>query len=290
MGNGPTRRERPAARPARHAPTLRSALAWGMAGSDTAATKAGGETARGRLWEVDAARGLAVVAMIGYHLVFDLAAFGDLDVAPQAGLLAVVADGIAALFVLLTGVSAALAAARPTPPGVHRRRTLHRAATILAAGVVVSVATWLVDPVGFVRFGILQLIGVSIVLALPFGGRPRLALVVGAVLLAGGPVALAVRVDTPWLIPFGLRPPDLWMLDYRPLVPWFGVVLIGIALGWALYGRRGGRSLAPTEGRSPPARVLAWLGRHSLAVYLVHQPVMLTILSLLGLVDLGIGG
>ena len=59
-----------------------------------------------------------------------------------------------------------------------------------------------------------------------------------------------------------------------PLAPWLGVVLIGVALGHALVAN-GFRTLAPLT--AAPAWLM-WLGRHSLAVYMVHQPVLLGLL------------
>jgi uncharacterized membrane protein len=59
--------------------------------------------------------------------------------------------------------------------------------------------------------------------------------------------------------------------DYVPLFPWTGVLLVGIAAGHALVRTRFA-ALAPLA-KVPP--LLQWLGRHSLAVYLVHQPVMI---------------
>jgi len=76
--------------------------------------------------------------------------------------------------------------------------------------------------------------------------------------------------DGAWLNWIGMmtyKPPTE---DYVPLFPWLGVVLIGVAIGTALP--RIQRSLAAADRRSP--RWLAWLGRHSLIIYLVHQPIL----------------
>jgi uncharacterized membrane protein len=59
--------------------------------------------------------------------------------------------------------------------------------------------------------------------------------------------------------------------DHVPLLPWFGVVLVGVALGAALPRAR---VALDRMGRLSP-RWLGWLGRHSLLIYLVHQPVLI---------------
>jgi uncharacterized membrane protein len=75
--------------------------------------------------------------------------------------------------------------------------------------------------------------------------------------------------------------PTFFMLDYWPIFPWFGVVLFGVTAGNALYGDRSKRA-ASSIPRPSAVRPLAFLGRHSLVVYLVHQPVLLAALILLG--------
>ena len=243
---------------------------------------------RGRVWEVDAARGVAAVMMAVYHVVFDLATYGDLPVDAKGGGWKIFADATAALFLLIVGVSLTLSARREgTKTGTFVRRQLRRGATIFAAGMLVTVATLAVTPEAPVRFGILHLIGVAVVLAAPFVLAPSAALPVGLAVVAAGPVLRGIRVDFPWLLWLGVRPYPFITLDYRPLAPWFGVVLLGVFLGHVLYGRRRSGSLAPGWGRSPVLRPLLWLGRHSLAFYLLHQPLILAVLWAFRVIDLG---
>ncbi len=77
------------------------------------------------------------------------------------------------------------------------------------------------------------------------------------------------------------------MPDYRPLLPWFGVVLVGLFFGNAVYGD-GRRPEGLPSAAPAPARPLLPLGRNSLAIYLIHQPVMILLLAALGVVDLNL--
>ncbi len=242
-----------------------------------------------RVWEIDAARGLAVLMMACYHLVFDLAAFGNLAVSPLTGRWRLFADITASLFLGLVGVSLALSAGRVPSRAILFRKQLRRGGTVFGAGLIVTAATLAFAPDRPIWFGILHLIGVAIPLGVPFVGRPWAAAQVGVALVLAGPVVRATRIDGSWLLPLGIRPESFSTLDYRPLIPWFGVVLLGVALGSVLYGRRGG-SLRPAWGASPLWRPLRFLGRHSLVFYLLHQPLMLAALAALGLIDLGLGG
>jgi uncharacterized membrane protein len=85
-------------------------------------------------------------------------------------------------------------------------------------------------------------------------------------------------LDPPWLNWVGLVTHRPATEDYVPLFPWFGVVLVGISLGGWLTEKR--RRAMQRISRACPGW-LTWLGRHSLLVYMVHQPVMIGILRVL---------
>ncbi len=233
---------------------------------------------------MDAARGVAILMMVVYHFAFDLYAFGGYGVDAVSGFWARFADATAGLFLFLVGVSLAISSGRD---GGGFRRYLLRGLRIFGYGMVLT-AIFLVLGMGIVAFGILHLIGVSVVLSYPFL-RLRVAnLIFGVAIFAAG---LYVRAGDPtgsaWLLPFGAVPEGWAMPDYRPLLPWFGVVLVGLALANVVYGE--GRRPAGLPSAAPfVARPLLPLGRNSLAIYLVHQPVMIFLLAALGVVDLNL--
>jgi uncharacterized membrane protein len=217
---------------------------------------------------IDALRGTAIVAMIAYHFSFDLTVFGLSGADFYRDPFWVGARGIIVTsFLLLVGISLVLAY-RAGVPAPHFWR---RWATIAGAALLVSAGSYLLFPRSFIYFGILHGIAASLLLARPLVPYPFLALALGIAAVVVGNTVAHPFFDAPLPSIVGLatrKPPTE---DYVPLLPWFGVVLAGIALGHGL-ARGGFRALAPLE-RAP--RWLAWLGRHSLAVYLVHQPVLL---------------
>jgi uncharacterized membrane protein len=139
---------------------------------------------------------------------------------------------------------------------------------------------------GVVAFGILHLIGISIILAYPFLGLRFTNLVLGVLIFATGQYILAQDLYSQsfWLLPFGVVPEGVIMPDYRPLLPWFGVVLIGLFFGNVVYGD--GRRPAVLEEVPVLARPLVPLGRNSLFIYLIHQPIIIALLAVTGVVDL----
>jgi uncharacterized membrane protein len=225
--------------------------------------------------------------MIVYHSTYDLDTLGGYDIQSTTGQWALFADVTAGLFVFLVGVSLAISQARTTLTGWNLfRKYLARGLRILVYAVVLTFV-FLALGMGVVAFGILHLIGISIILAYPFLRLRFTNLVLGALIFVAGQYILAQGLDSQsiWLLPFGIVPEGVIMPDYRPLLPWFGVVLIGLFFGNLVYGD-GGRP-AVTEDEAPlPARPLLPLGRNSLFIYLIHQPIIIALLAATGVVEL----
>ncbi|WAC04211.1 MAG: heparan-alpha-glucosaminide N-acetyltransferase [Methanoregula sp.] len=237
-----------------------------------------------RYSEIDAARGIAILMMIIFHTVFDLYFFSIYPVNVSSGFWRYFAFSTASLFLLIAGISLSIShsrAMRLAGDGVPVRiagKFLRRGAGIFACGVLVTVATWLYLGQGFVIFGILHTIGVSIMLSpLFFRFRSNNIIIGSVVVFIGIAIAYAGIPGPLWLCPFGIHPAAFVSVDYTPLFPWFGLVLIGLGIGESIYpgGRRGFEAPAiPFIFMSP----LAVLGRHSLVIYLVHQPAIILLL------------
>jgi len=257
------RRRRAAASVRTSAEDVKGGVASGSAASPAAALHD-----PARIDAIDALRGGALCLMIVYHFAFDLRVFGvtNADFEHDPFWLSFRAL-IVTSFMVLVGVSLVLAERAHLP----RRHFWRRIAIIAACAVAVSVASWIAFRQTFIYFGILHAIAVASILAAPLARWPRAALLVGAAVVAAG---LA------WSDPLFNARPLSWIgfvttkpatEDYVPLAPWAGVVALGIAMGDRL-ARNGFRALAPL-GRAPAW--LRWLGRYSLFVYMVHQPLLL---------------
>ena len=94
-----------------------------------------------------------------------------------------------------------------------------------------------------------------------------------------------VSVGHPWLAWLGIEP-DFFMIDYWPIFPWFGVMLLGLSAGNLLYSKGNRRFALGATPRPPAMGGLTFLGRHSLLIYLVHQPILVTALVIFGVGDL----
>ena len=228
--------------------------------------------------------------MVVYHLMFDLDFFGGYAIDSTSGFWARFSDATAGTFLFLVGVSLAISYSRASARQPGRSlfwKYLLRGIRILAYAMALTVV-FLVLGMGVVAFGILHLIGVSIILAYPLLKYRYANLFVGLLLIA---VGVYMRIEgfsseSPWLLPFGVVPENLVMPDYRPLLPWFGVVLLGLFAGNVVYG--GGRRPALFAGKAPVfARPLLPLGQNSLFIYLIHQPILVALLAALGVIQIG---
>ena len=220
---------------------------------------------------LDAFRGVAIVAMIVYHFCFDLALNGWLtaDFGEDWRWIAFRVP-ILGSFLFAAGVSLGLAGR----DGFDERRYWRRVGIVAAAAALVTAGSALLFPDSYIYFGVLHAIAVMSVL-----GRGLLPLGKWLVLLGIGIIAAGVTLkypafDAPALHWIGMMTFKPRTEDYVPLFPWFGVFLVGAAIGgWRHRDHRPPMIPAWTPARA--LRWLPWLGRHSLAIYLVHQPLLL---------------
>ena len=242
-----------------------------------------------RFWEVDLLRGIAILLMVFYHFAFDLNYFGLVKIDVNSGIFLSLARLTVTLFLLLVGLSLYLSLSRAERLGRQdrfKRRLFRRSAWILSLALCITIVTYLLLGRGYIVFGALHLIGLSLLLAYPFLGMGWKNFIFGSVLIILGLYVQDISVEHYWLLWLGLAPAGFYSLDYVPVLPWFGVVLFGVGLGGLLFpGYRRRLSLldrSPVSGCSW-ARLLCYLGRNSLAVYLVHQPLIIMFMILAGL-------
>ena len=232
-------------------------------------------TKRTRFWEIDLWRTGAVVVMITFHVLFLRNYFG-IQYADMNHLYWLWFAGGGGTFMFLAGLSLTITYAR--------KRSLSglmlRGVKIFGWGVGITVLTLFIAPDEYVRFGILQFFGIAFILA-PFFVRFRYVnLAAGSGLMAIGFFVWYHRTafGFPWLV--WLMPYNFNTMDYWPLLPWFGLFLLGMFSGKMLYPE-GNRRFHIPDFDGPVASVLTLPGRHPLVIYLAQWPAVIASLLLL---------
>jgi uncharacterized membrane protein len=236
-------------------------------------------SAPGRVDAIDCARGLALVGMAVYHLSWDLADFRLaplwLPFTPQMRLFSHI---VASAFLVLVGASLALAHRK----GLNPRAFWRRFAIVAGAAALVTTGSFVFAPSEPITFGILHCIAVASLLAAPFVSAPAWAsLAMGFAAIAAPWLGRSTLLDPPWLLWLGLGEALPNTLDWRPLLPWAGVVFLGLGVARLRGVIKGLTSPKRWRAASAPSRAICFAGRHSLPIYLVHQPILIGLLAAL---------
>lgn len=224
----------------------------------------------GRIWELDALRGISILGMVIIHTLYDL---NILDAFP---LFSLIQRWGGILFFLLSGICVTLG-----------HRYIRRGLAVFGCGMICTITTAILYLLGLadksliIYFGVLHCLGACMLFWQVFSRLSKLALFLTscACLAIGFILANGYYVSFPWLLPLGFQFPDFSSADYFPLFPYLGYFLFGIQLGLKLYSKKISR-LAHCDTSKAHIRFLCWCGRHSLSIYLLHQPALACILWL----------
>lgn len=210
--------------------------------------------------------------MIAYHFLYDLQTYYTWNINVHHGPIKAIGILSASLFLLLVGSSFVLSYSTTKKKDIWKKYFL-RAGKIFALGCILSIITYIIEPQTYIRFGILHLIGVSIALLPCFARTMQWNWAVGILFLSS--IWLPEINGSTLLIPLGFPPPGFMTVDYYPLLPWFGIILIGTSVSaW----------ITKLDAHIPwprHSKILTWPGRHTLLLYFIHQPVILVILIIL---------
>lgn len=220
-----------------------------------------------RIPELDAARGICILGMVIVHLIYDLTELYPVLTWAYPPFFLFLKDWGGIAFFLISGIAVTLG-----------RRHLRRGLVVFGCGLLASAAMKLTGAMP-IRFGVLHALGLCMLCWEPFRKLPVKAIgIVGTALAALGPLFGTVTVSANWLYPLGLTAAGFQSADYFPLIPYFGYFLLGACLGKKLYPSR--HSLFPRGSFAKPLlRFFCLCGRHSLWIYLLHQPLLILIIE-----------
>ncbi len=233
-----------------------------------------------RIWELDAMRGLFIIGMVVVHLIYDLQTFADIPLLENNAIYDAVANWGGVLFFLISGICVTLGS-----------RPVRRGLIVLGCGIVVSAVTfgmYALDMAGksmIIYFGVLHCLGMCMLLW-PLLKKCHWAILAA---LAVGIIPFGIWLDQQsfetgmWLIIFGFTPNGFSSSDYFPLLPFLGFFLIGTVFGKTVYGKK--TTLFPkVHTENWLIQGLSRIGKWSLLIYMLHQPVLAGISYLLGVI------
>lgn len=231
---------------------------------------------KNRIWELDALRGACILGMIAIHFLFDLTGFYGIIRWAFPPSLTFLMDWGGVAFLLISGICATLGS-----------RCVRRGLIVLGCGLAVSAVTagmyglGMADRAIIIYFGVLHCLGICMILWSLFQKLPTAALaVLGLVMVGLGLWFRTLLVETRWLFWLGLLYEGFATSDYFPLLPYLGFFLLGAVLGRTLYRRK--TTLLPgVNAAGPIPRFLQWVGRWSLPIYMLHQPILTGIIYLI---------
>jgi len=230
--------------------------------------------------ELDAFRGAAVIMMVIFHFFIDLSFLGIDGSDPYSGVLKWFGIVTASLFLIIAGISAHITYEKTNSSLRQIQGFIKRGTKLILIGFVITLVTWwFLQGEGYVVFGILHLIGFGIILT-PILHRFGMY----ALLIAGGLLIISSIGSIPygplWLAWAGIHPEIFSSIDYTPIIPWLSMFITGLCIGQILYpkGRQQFQITGSILRLLPP---FVYTGRHSLFIYLIHQPVMIVVLSII---------
>lgn len=236
-------------------------------------------TVKKRIFEIDVYRGLAIVMMVIFHMMYDLNNYHYTSIPLYShAFWKVYREIISFLFLGLAGFCLYQEHHR----GIKWKNILKREIRLLLAALAVSAGTFLYAPSSPVWFGILHFIAAASIVALGFLNKKRLCFILGVLLLATGYIGLIHEsryriAGFEWL---GFGAAALDTLEIFPFIPFFGYILcgMGIAQTTSLKNDSYYFFLIPQNFLT---RFLALCGNYSLSIYMVHQLVLVGIISTL---------
>lgn len=234
----------------------------------------------------DIIRGLAVIAMIVYHTLWDIVYIFDVDIdwfRSDAGF--VFQQSICCTFILVSGFCVRLG-----------KRTVKRSVTVLVGALIITAVTAVFMPDNIIINGVLGFIGISMLVTIPLkkvlgkinhivGIAVSLILFVLTYNIQDGFIGIGDRalVNMPDFLYqnsvtafFGFPDKEFFSADYVPFLPWIFLFLTGYYL-FDVFGKKGRTKYLSAFSFRP----LEFVGRHSFEIYMVHQPLIYGILLIM---------
>ena len=223
-----------------------------------------------RLVGIDIFRGWAIILMISFHISYDLQYFHIVDFHIQSNeFFRWFRFLIVTMFLLTVGMSLKLAHKNQINWFKFRKRAIY----LGLSSLIVSISSYFLFPHSWIYFGILHFILLSSFIVIPLLNYPYMALIVAVTTFVAFQLDM---LNMHWLfdlVATSLHLPPRISVDIVRLFPWLSFVLVGVAIvSLNLHTKIFDNSLFNSKNRIN--NLFQFMGRHALAIYLVHQPLL----------------
>ena len=217
-----------------------------------------------RVWEIDFFRGLLILFMILMHLMFDLQYYYNINVNYEGGILYLTRILFAPFFIIISGISTSFS-----------RNSFRRGLIVFLIAMGLTLVTYFVNSEEFIVFGILHFMGIWMMISPIFKRLSTFWIfALCGVFVVISLIIPNVEVTHNYLFMLGFHNSNFASLDYYPLLEYGWAFLLGMGLSRILYKEK--KSIFPFTIKS---RVVNFIGRNSLYIYIVHQPIILLLLK-----------
>jgi uncharacterized membrane protein len=229
-----------------------------------------------RIWEIDFLRGVAIVLMVVYHIVFDLNYFyGFKTLVYNTGFWYYLGRSSATLFIILSGMTSVILYRKYGY--ITYQKNLRRGLEVLFFAMLITAGSYYFDPTQTIWFGILHLLGISIILSSFFLRYFWINIIIaGGIIFISGMDFFVAKSN--WLLFLGFTQAEYNSFDYYPFLPWFAVMLLGIVIAQLFYPHY---LSYISRQENIITKWVGGMGKYSLPIYLLHQPVILMMLYMI---------
>lgn len=230
---------------------------------------------KNRIWEIDATRGLLIALMVFYHMLFDLQYIFSYNINIDTPFFNYSVNFFAGAFIFVSGICANFS-----------KSSLKRGFLLFGFSLIITLITYFYDKPTAIYFGILHFLAISMIIThllkqgININPLNKLnlyfAIIISFSIILIGQYLKNINFSSNLFLFLGITKKDFTSLDYFPLFPWYGVFLLGFLFGKRVYKNK--ITLFPNYNK---LIFLQLIGRNSLIIYLLHQPIILLVLSFL---------